>query len=108
MSINLEHVPEALRGKVHVDLLLRLDKDGFYCLNLDNDWDLHLYCMLLKQHGVKKDEARAKLEALPLIGVPVKKRLGYIEDILKSCVVGYESRETALPIYLQKDDGGKR
>ena len=107
MAIRLDHVPEALRKKVHVDLLLRLDDSGAYCLNLDNDWDLHLYCMILRQHGVGMDEARAKLAALPLIGVPVKKRLAYIENVLKSSVVGYEARETALPVYLEKD-GGKR
>ena len=104
MPITYDHIPLELKGKVEADIQSRERGEG-YEFNLDNDWELHLYSMLLRQAGKNKEEVRKTLSALPLVGVPAVKRESYIEDVLNSCVVGFESPERALPVYLQT--GGK-
>ena len=104
MTINFDHIPLELKEKVKADIQNRDRGEGFE-FDLDNDWDLHLYSMVLRQTGKNKDEVRETLSALPLVGVPVVKRESYIKDILNSCVVGFEAPERALPVYLQV--GGK-
>ena len=98
MPPNFDHVPPELRGKVEADIKAR-DKGEGYAFDLDNDWDLHLYTMLLRQTGKGKAEVREILSALPLKGVTEAKRGSYIEDILNSCVVGFADPEHALPVY---------
>lgn len=100
MPLNFDHVPPELREKVKADIQAR-DRGKGYAFDLDNDWDLHLYTMLLRQTGKSKDEVRATLAALPLIGVVEAKKESYIEDVLNSCVVGFEDPERALPVYLK-------
>ena len=104
MPISFDHIPPELRKKVEADIESR-DRGEGYAFDLDNDWDLHLYSMLLRQTGKNKDEVRGILADLPLLEVPAVKRESYIEDILNSCVVGFESPERALPVYIKA--GGK-
>jgi len=74
------------------------DKQGFQ-FQFDNDWDLHLYALVMNQQGKSKDEARNILLALPLTGIPSRKKVSYVEDVLNSIIVGYEHGKEALPIY---------
>jgi len=100
MPISFDHIPPELRKKVEADIEDR-DRGEGYAFDLNNDWDLHLYIMLLRQTGKNKDQAREILSAMPLLGVPETKRKTYIEDVLNSCVVGYADPERALPVYLK-------
>ena len=97
MDINLGHIPLGLRERVAANLTERL-KNGEFQFNMDNDWDLHLFTLVLKQNGKTMDEVREILSNLPLIGIPKNKRESYIEDILNSLVVGYS--EHPLPVYV--------
>ena len=79
---------ERIRRKAKHDLKLRLGKDGLP-LNPSNDYERHLYALKLRWEGKSKAEVATALLTLGLGDVPAPKRLGYIQDILNSFIVGF-------------------
>lgn len=98
--ISLDHIPIELRGRIQSDLDKRTKGSDYY-FNLDNDWDLHLYALVLRCKGHTKEYIRKEFESFDMDEVPLKKKNSYIEDVLNSIIVGFEPEETALPVYMK-------
>ena len=97
--INLNHIPKDFRDRVRISLEEH-QKDGEFIFNFDNDWDLHLYALVLRSQGVERLDVESKLLELPLIHVPQNKKERYINDVLDSIVVGYKNPKEALPVFI--------
>jgi hypothetical protein len=99
--INLNHIPQDFRDRVRLSLEERFN-GGELVFNFDNDWDLHLYALVLRSQGIKRNDVESMLMGLPLIHIPQRKKEKYVSDILDSIVVGYKNPKEALPVFIQK------
>jgi hypothetical protein len=98
--VDLNHLPEGLRGKVEADLEVRASNGGFQ-LDIANDYQLHLYALYLRINGRGEEEIKNELLGMPL-QVPEHKKARYVDDIVHSLIVGFPNNEgELLPVYME-------
>lgn len=97
---HFQHVAQEYRGKVARDMVAHLTAEhrwDYSKFNALNDYQRHLYALFLRLAGIPQKAVWMRLWQIS-VDVSLPQRALYVEDVLKSGIVGYPALDVRQPM----------